>query len=189
MLSYSRKVELIEEEAALDGFYVIRTNVPAATLGAEDSVRAYKGLSVVERAFRSMKTMDLKIRPIHHRLAKRVRSHVFLCMLAYYVEWHMREALAPILFDDHERTAAQEARTSNVAPAQRSDAAKRKAASKICDDGTPVHSFQTLLADLATIVRNRMRPRDADQETFEVTTTPTAVQRRALQLLGISLRV
>ena len=186
---YSRKVELIEEEAALDGFYVIRTNVPAATLGAEDSVRAYKGLSVVERAFRSMKTMDLKIRPIHHRLAKRVRSHVFLCMLAYYVEWHMREALAPILFDDHERTAAQEARTSNVAPAQRSDAAKRKAASKTCDDGAPVHSFQTMLADLATIVRNRMRPRDADQETFEVTTTPTAVQRRALQLLGISLRV
>ncbi len=186
---YSRKVELIEEEAALDGFYVIRTNVPAATLGAEETVQAYKGLSVVERAFRSMKIMDLKIRPIHHRLAKRVRSHVFLCMLAYYVEWHMREALAPILFDDHEHAAAQEARTSNVAPAQRSDAAKRKAASKTCDDGTPVHSFQTLLADLATIVRNRMRPREAGAGTFEVTTTPTAVQRRALELLGISLRV
>jgi len=186
---YSRKVELIEEEAALDGFYVIRTNVPAATLGASETVRAYKGLSVVERAFRSMKTMDLKIRPIHHRLTKRVRSHVLLCMLAYYVEWHMREALAPILFDDHERAAAEEARTSHVAPAQRSDAAKRKAASKICDDGTPVHSFQTLLADLATIVRNRMRPRNAGRETFEITTTPTAVQRRALDLLGISLRV
>jgi hypothetical protein len=187
--SYSRKIEQIKEEAALDGFYVIRTNVPAATLGAEDTVRAYKGLSVVERAFRSMKTMDLKIRPIHHRLAKRVRSHVFLCMLAYYVEWHMREALAPILFDDHERAAAEEARTSNVAPAQRSDAAKRKAASKSCDDGTPVHSFQTLLADLATIVSNRMRPRDAGEETFEVTTTPTPVQRRALDLLDVSLRV
>lgn len=187
--SYSRKIEQIKEEAALDGFYVIRTNVPAATLGAEDTVRAYKGLSVVERAFRSMKTMELKIRPIHHRLAKRVRSHVFLCMLAYYVEWHMREALAPILFDDHERAAAEEARTSNVAPAQRSDAAKRKAASKSCDDGTPVHSFQTLLADLATIVSNRMRPRDAGEETFEVTTTPTPVQRRALDLLDVSLRV
>jgi hypothetical protein len=187
--SYSRKIEQIKEEAALDGFYVIRTNVPAATLGVEDTVRAYKGLSVVERAFRSMKTMDLKIRPIHHRLAKRVRSHVFLCMLAYYVEWHMREALAPILFDDHERAAAEEARTSNVAPAQRSDAAKRKAASKSCDDGTPVHSFQTLLADLATIVSNRMRPRDAGEETFEVTTTPTPVQRRALDLLDVSLRV
>ncbi|TFH66982.1 MAG: IS1634 family transposase [Gemmatimonadales bacterium] len=187
--SYSRKIEQIKEEAALDGFYVIRTNVPAATLGAEDTVRAYKGLSVVERAFRSMKTMDLKIRPIHHRLAKRVRSHVFLCMLAYYVEWHMREALAPILFDDHERAAAEEARTSNVAPAQRSDAAKRKAASKSCDDGKPVHSFQTLLADLATIVSNRMRSRDAGEETFEVTTTPTPVQRRALDLLDVSLRV
>jgi len=186
---YSRKEEQIEEEAALDGFYVIRTNVPAGTLGAEDTVRAYKGLSVVERAFRSMKTMDLKIRPIHHRLAKRVRSHVLLCMLAYYVEWHMREALAPILFDDHERAAAQEARTSNVAPAQRSDAAKRKAASKSCEDGTPVHSFKTLLADLATIVRNRMRPREGGTETFEVTTTPTAVQHRALELLGVSLRV
>lgn len=186
---YARKEEQIEEEAALDGFYVIRTNVPAGTLGAEDTVRAYKGLSVVERAFRSMKSMDLKIRPIHHRLAKRVRSHVLLCMLAYYVEWHMREALAPILFDDHERAAAQEARTSNVAPAQRSDAAKRKAASKRCDDGTPVHSFRTLLADLATIVRSRMRPREAGTETFEVTTTPTAVQRRALELLGVSLRV
>ncbi len=186
---YFRKVELIEEEAALDGFYVIRTNVPAATLGAQDTLRAYKGLSVVERAFRSMKTLDLKIRPIHHRLAKRVRAHVFLCMLSYYVEWHMREALAPILFDDHEHAAAEEARTSNVAPAQRSDAAKRKAALKICDDGTPVHSFQTILADLATIVRNRMRPPDAGRETFEVTTTPTTVQRRALQLLGISLRV
>ena len=186
---YSRKIEQIEEEAMLDGFYVIRTNVGVETLGAEETVRVYKGLSVVERAFRSMKTLDLKIRPIHHRLAKRVRSHVFLCMLAYYVEWHMREALAPILFDDHERAAARDARTSNVAPAQRSDAAKRKAASKTCDDGTPVHSFQTILADLATIVRNRMRPRGAGQETFEVTTTPSAVQRRALDLLGVSLRV
>jgi transposase len=104
--------------------YVIRTNVPKATLGATETVRVYKSLSVVERAFRSMKTMDLKVRPIHHRLATRVRSHVFLCMLAYYVEWHMRRALAPVLFDDHEREAAEEARRSIVAPAQRSDAAQ-----------------------------------------------------------------
>ena len=186
---YARKLEQIEEEAALDGFYVIRTNVAPKKLGAEEVVRIYKGLSVVERAFRSMKTMDLKIRPIHHRLAKRVRAHVLLCMLAYYVEWHMREALAPVLFDDHERAAAQRARTSNVAPAHRSDAARRKAVSKRCDDGTPVHSFQTLLADLATIVRNRMRPRDAELATFDVTTTPTAVQRRALELLDVSLRL
>lgn len=186
---YSRRFEQIEEEAVLDGFYVIRTNVPAEALGAQDTVRAYKGLSVVERAFRSMKTMDLKIRPIRHRLAKRVRAHVLLCMLAYYVEWHMREALAPVLFDDHERAAAEAARTSNVAPAQRSDAAKRKAASKTCDDGNPVHSFQTLLTDLATIVRNRLRPRDAGEETFELTTIPSPVQRRALDLLGVSLRL
>jgi len=186
---YSRKVEKIEEEASLDGFYVIRTNVLAKDLGATETVQIYKGLSVVERAFRSMKTMDLKIRPINHRRATRVRSHVFLCMLAYYVEWHMRQALAPVLFDDHERETAEEMRTSIVAPSQRSHAAKQKAASKTCEDGIPVHSFQTILADLATIVRNRMRPRDAGGASFEMTTTPTAVQRRALDLLGVSLRV
>ena len=187
---YSRKVDKIEEEASLDGFYVIRTNVLAKDLGATETVQIYKGLSVVERAFRSMKTMDLKIRPINHRRATRVRSHVFLCMLAYYVEWHMRQALAPVLFDDHERETAEEMRTSIVAPSQRSHAAKQKAASKTCADGTPVHSFQTILADLATIVRNRMRPRDAGNgASFEMTTTPTAVQRRALDLLSVSLRV
>ncbi len=187
---YSRKVDKIEEEASLDGFYVIRTNVSAKDLGATETVQIYKGLSVVERAFRSMKTMDLKIRPINHRRATRVRSHVFLCMLAYYVEWYMRQALTPVLFDDHERETAEEMRTSIVAPSQRSHAAKRKAASKTCEDGTPVHSFQTILADLATIVRNRMRPRNAgDGASFEMTTTPTAVQRRALDLLGVSLRV
>lgn len=186
---YHRKVEQIEEEASLDGFYAIRTNVPAKEMGPAETVTVYKGLSVVERAFRSMKTMDLKIRPIHHRLAPRVRSHVFLCMLAYYVEWHMRRALAPVLFDDHEREAAEEARTSIVAPAQRSKAAKKKAASKRCEDGSPVHSFQTLLADLATIVKNRVRPEGTSDSTFELTTIPTRVQRRALDLLGVSLRV
>lgn len=186
---YSRKLEQIEEEASLDGFYVIRTNVSSETLGSTEVVRAYKGLSAVERAFRSMKTVDLKIRPIHHRLADRVRSHVFLCMLAYYVEWHMRDALAPILFDDHEHEVAEKARVSEVARAQRSDAAKRKAGTKACDDGTPVHSFQTMLADLATIVRNRIRPREASSATFDMTTTPTKVQRRALDLLGVSIRL
>jgi len=186
---YHRKTEQIEEEASLDGFYVIRTNVPAKVLGPAETVTVYKGLSVVERAFRSMKTMDLKVRPIHHRLANRVRSHVFLCMLAYYVEWHMRQTLAPVLFDDHEREAAEAARTSIVAPAQRSKAAKKKAWSKRCEDGSPVHSFQTLLADLATIVRNRVRPEGTSVPPFEMTTTPTAVQRRALDLLGVSLRV
>ena len=186
---YHRKVEQIAEEASLDGFYVIRTNVPAEELGPTETVTVYKGLSVVERAFRSMKTMDLKVRPIHHRLVDRVRSHVLLCMLAYYVEWHMRQALAPVLFDDHEREAAEQARRSIVAPAQRSKAAKRKASSKRCEDGSPVHSFQTLLADLATIVRNRVQPQGRSESTFELTTTPTAVQRQALDLLGVSLRV
>ena len=186
---YHRKVEQIAEEASLDGFYVIRTNVPAEELGPTETVTVYKGLSVVEHAFRSMKTMDLKVRPIHHRLVDRVRSHVLLCMLAYYVEWHMRQALAPVLFDDHEREAAEQARRSIVAPAQRSKAAKRKASSKRCEDGSPVHSFQTLLADLATIVRNRVQPQGRSESTFELTTTPTAVQRQALDLLGVSLRV
>jgi len=186
---YHRKVEQIAEEASLDGFYVIRTNVPAEELGPTETVTVYKGLSVVEHAFRSMKTMDLKVRPIHHRLVDRVRSHVLLCMLAYYVEWHMRQALAPVLFDDHEREAAEQARRSIVAPAQRSKAAMRKASSKRCEDGSPVHSFQTLLADLATIVRNRVQPQGRSESTFELTTTPTAVQRQALDLLGVSLRV
>ena len=168
---------------------MIRTNVPAEELGPTETVTVYKGLSVVERAFRSMKTMDLKVRPIHHRLVDRVRSHVLLCMLAYYVEWHMRQALAPVLFDDHEREAAEQARRSIVAPAQRSKAAMRKASSKRCEDGSPVHSFQTLLADLATIVRNRVQPQGRSESTFELTTTPTAVQRQALDLLGVSLRV
>jgi hypothetical protein len=154
----------------------------------DDSKTKFKKMTEADAAF-CIHQSDLKIRPIHHRFAKRVRSHVFLCMLAYYVEWHMREALAPVLFDDHERAEAEAVRTSIVAPAQRSDAAKRKAAAKTCDDGTPVHSFHTLLADLATIVRNRVRPTEAGKQTFELTTSPTPVQRRALDLLGVSLRL
>ncbi|MFU8856075.1 MAG: IS1634 family transposase [Deferrisomatales bacterium] len=185
--AYTRDAAKIAAEAALDGFYVIRTSVASDTVSAEEAVRAYKGLSVVERAFRSIKTVDLKIRPIHHRLAPRVKAHVFLCMLAYYVEWHMRQALAPMLFDDHDPEAGQAARDSEVAPAQRSPAAHRKAASKKTEDGLPVHSFQTLLADLATISKDRIQPRLAGAAMFDKVTRPTPVQQRALDLLGVHL--
>lgn len=186
-LAYERKVEKIAEEAALDGFYVIRTNVPRATLDAEQTVRAYKGLAKVERAFRRMKTVDLQIRPIHHRTADRVRAHVLLCMLAYYVEWHMRERLKPVLFDDENPAAGQALQTSPVAPAQRSPGAKRKAAAKRTDDNTPVHSFQTVLADLATITKNRIQPSVPGSESFEKITRPTSNQQRILDLLNASV--
>jgi transposase len=191
--SYSRNTERIEAEAALDGVYVIRTSVPEESLRAEEAVGAYKGLSTVERAFRSLKTVDLKVRPFHHRLEDRVRAHVFLCMLAYYVEWHMRKALAPMLFDDEEREVAEALRESVVAPARRSPMAQAKAQRKRTADGQPVHSFQTLLKDLATIVKNRNRfklahPGDsAEGLWFHKVTTPTPLQQQALDLLGISV--
>jgi transposase len=186
---YQRKVENIENEAALDGIYVIRTDVPRDTLSAEDAVRSYKGLSVVERAFRSFKSVDLKVRPIHHRLANRVRAHVFLCMLAYYVEWHMRQALAPILFDDHDKASAEAQRKSVVQPAQRSAKALQKARTKRTEDDLPVHSFQTLLQDLATLVIDRVQPKPEGLPAFDKLTTPTPVQQRALDLLGVTLDV
>jgi len=186
-LTYERKTRQIAEEAALDGFYVIRTDLPQAALDAEQTVRAYKGLSKVERAFRSLKTVDLKIRPIHHRTSDRVRAHVLLCMLAYYVEWHMRQRLMPVLFDDEDPAAGRALQASPVAPAQRSPAAKRKAATKRTDDETPVHSFQTVLADLATIARNRIQPSVPGAESFEKTTCPTSNQQRILDLLGVSV--
>jgi hypothetical protein len=185
--TYRRHQEAIAAEAALDGFYVIRTNLPPATLDAEGTVRAYKGLSKAERAFRSLKTVDLKVRPIHHHLADRVRAHVLLCMLAYYVEWHMREALAPVLFDDEDPQAGEALRRSVVAPAQRSPAAQAKAAHKCTADDTPVHSFQTLLSDLATICRNRIQPDVAGAGTFEKMTQPTTFQGQALALLKVAL--
>ena len=184
---YERDTARITAEAALDGFYVIRTSVPADALDAEGTVRAYKGLSRAERAFRCLKTVDLKVRPIHHRLADRVRAHVFLCTLAYYVEWHMREALAPILFDDDDRAGGEALRNSVVAPARRSPRANRKAAAKRTQDDYPVHSFQTLLADLATIVKNRIQPKLPGAGTFEKVTQPTRLQRRALSLLRVRL--
>jgi transposase len=186
---YHRDEHRIAKESALDGIYVIRTSVPATALNATDTVRSYKDLARVERAFRSTKTVDLKIRPIHHHLADRVRSHVFLCMLAYYVEWHMRQALAPMLFDDDDRAAGEALRGSIVRPAQRSPKALRKAARKTTDDGLPVHSFRTLLADLSTITRNTCQPRSSGALTFEKLTTPTPIQQRAFQLLGVSERV
>ena len=142
----------------------------------------------MERAFRSLKTVDLQVRPIHHRLPDRVRSHILLCMLAYYVEWHMRQRLAPILFEDDDRSQAQAARASIVAPAQRSTSAKLKARTKETADGTKVHSFQTLIGDLATIVKNRIRPVDKSIAAFDMLTQPTVIQQRALDLLGVTLR-
>jgi len=186
---YERDLEGIEAEARLDGLYVIRTSVPETKLDAEATVRAYKSLSDVERAFRSLKTVDLKIRPIHHRLENRVRAHVLLCMLAYYVEWHMREALAPVLFDDDDQSGAEAARSSIVAPAKRSPSARRKASSKRTPDGLPVHSFQTLLVDLATITSNTLRYNQDDAPDVERITIPTPTQQRALDLLDVRVGV
>ncbi|MGH7630961.1 MAG: IS1634 family transposase, partial [Gemmatimonadales bacterium] len=146
----ARDEAAIAREAALDGIYVLRTSVAADRLPMAEAVRSYKRLAAIERAFRSLKTVDLKVRPIHHRKADRVRAHVFLCMLAYYVEWHMRRALAPLLFDDDDQAAAEAERRSVVAPAQRSPRAKAKALTKRTDEGEPVHSFQSLLRHLRT---------------------------------------
>ena len=181
--TYQRKADSIAAESALDGLYIIRTSVSATQMDAADCVRNYKALSNVERAFRSLKSIDLKIRPIHHRTADRVRAHIFLCMLAYYVEWHMREAWRELMFADTEQQA--KATRDPVAPAKRSAAAQHKAARHTLEDGTPAHSFSTLLAELATIVRNTCRTPHAgsDAPTFEVLTTPNPKQQRALELI------
>jgi transposase len=185
--SYERKKDQIAAEAELDGIYVIRASVKAENLTSEDTVRAYKDLSTVERAFRCIKTVDLKVRPIFHWLDDRIRAHVFLCMLAYYVEWHMREKLAPLLFDDHEREAAEATRTSIVQPAPRSQTARAKDRTKETADGLPVHSFRTLMADLGTLAKNRVRIGGEIGSEFYELTQPTAVQQRALDLLSVSL--
>jgi transposase len=176
----------IAAEEQLDGLYVIRTTVPADEMDSHEVVRGYKSLSAVERAFRSMKTVDLKVRPIHHRLPNRVRAHVLLCMLAYYVEWHMRQALAPILFDDEDQAAAEAQRSSVVAKAQRSPSAQRKAQRKRTEDDLPVHSFQTLLKDLATLTKNHLYF-DSKQTTTSMLAEPTQLQARAFELLGVPL--
>jgi hypothetical protein len=181
--TFTRKTDSIAAEAALDGLYIIRTSVAAAQMDAPQCVRNYKALAQVERAFRSLKTIDLKVRPIHHHLADRVRAHLFLCMLAYYVEWHLREAWRELMFADPDPQA--KATRDPVAPAKRSPAALAKAARKTLDDGTPVHSFATLLDELSTLVRNTCRTPQAAAKapTFEVLTTPTAQQQRALDLV------
>ena len=186
--AFARNAEAIDAESQLDGIYVIRTNVPAEQLPAPEVVRSYKDLARAERAFRSLKTVDLEIRPIHHRLADRVRAHVMLCMLAYYVEWHIRQSLAPVLFDDHQREQAGAARASIVAPAQRSTAARRKAARKSTDDGLPVLSFQSRLAELATFTRNTMALATTQADTFLLYPQPTPLQTRVFELLHVAPR-
>jgi hypothetical protein len=183
--SFARNEASIQKEAALDGFYVLRTSVPADRLDAAAVVSTYKSLAHVERAFRSIKTVDLDVRPIHHRLAGRVRAHVFLCMLAYYVVWHMRKALAPLLFDDHDKDTAAAERPSPVAPAKVSAAAKAKAATRKTADGRPVHSFRTLLQDLATLTRNTVRLGDAPAAVMLA--SPTQTQQQVFGKLEVPL--
>ena len=182
-LSWARKQDSIVSEAALDGLYIVRTSVPATQMDAPECVRSYKSLANVERAFRSIKTIDLKVRPIHHRTADRVRAHIFLCMLAYYVEWHLREAWRELMFADTEQQA--KATRDPVAPAKRSDSAQTKAATHTLDDGTTAHSFATLMAELATLVRNTCRTPHAGAHapTFEVTTNAQPKHQRALALV------
>jgi hypothetical protein len=186
--SFAQSPLSIAAEAALDGIYVIRTNLPAAHSDAAATVRAYKSLSGIEHAFRSLKTVDLELRPVFHWTAPRVRAHVLLCMLAYYLQWHMRQSLAPMLFDEPDPAARETQRTSPVAKAEPSPAAQRKAARKRTEpaDGEPlpVHSFHTLLGDLATLTRNVIRlGRD---HLTAILATPTHTQRRALDLLGVT---
>ena len=182
--AYERDETAITAEAVLDGIYVIRTSVPPERLSGPDAVGAYKNLDFVERAFRSIKGLDLQVRPIFHHLADRVRGHVFLCLLAYYLEWHMRRALAPLLFMEEDRAAAQRERGSVVQPARRSRAAQRKVQRRETDDGGPLHSFRTLLKELASLSKNTVKLGGAS---FERLTTPTPLQQRSFDLLGVPL--
>ena len=187
-LSYARDQDSITAEAALDGIYVLRTSVAPGDLDGPEVVSSYKALAQVERAFRAFNT-DLDIRPIRHRTEDRVRAHVFLRMLSYYISWHMQRRLASLLFTDEDKPAAQAARPSPVAPAARSPRALAKAATKRTPDDLPVHSFATLLADLATICLNTIAPADHALPGFRLVTTPTALQRQAFELLGIGHRL
>jgi hypothetical protein len=187
-LSYARNQDSIAAEAALDGIYVLRTSVAASDLDSTEIVSSYKALAQVERAFRAFNT-DLDIRPIRHRTENRVRAHVFLRMLSYYLSWHLQARLAPLLFTDDDKPAAQAARTSPVAPAARSPRALAKAATKQTPAAQPVHSFATLLADLGTICLNTIAPADPQLPGFRLVTTPTALQRQTFELLGVSHRL
>jgi len=184
--SYRRKEAAIREEAALDGLYVIRTSVPKESMTAEEAVGAYKSLSQVERAFRSLKTVDLEIRPIYHRLSDRVKAHVFLCMLAYYVEWQMKRKLAPLLYAEEDREGATANRESIVAPSVPSDKTRKKAETHRTEDGFPVQSFRSLLSDLGTLCRNVMRTGTEGGSEFSMLTQPSPLQEKAFSLLGLS---
>jgi hypothetical protein len=183
--TYRCREAAIEAEARLDGLYVVRSSLPAEAMSAEELVASYKSLAQVERAFRSLKSLDLQIRPVYHWLAPRVRAHLFLCMLAYHVEWHMRERLKPILYDDHDRAAAEAKRSSIVAPLEASPAAKRKRARHRTEEGTALTSFRDLLRHLATQTINSVTTAINPNYSFTVTATPTDLQRRAFQLLGV----
>lgn len=184
---YELNPESIKREAELDGIYLVRTSLNPGEMSAEETVETYKGLAVVERAFRTTKTVDLHVRPIYHYNADRVRAHIFLCMLAYYVEWHMRKALAPILFDDHDPMGAKAKRASIVSPAKPSNAAQKKASTKKSQDGLPIHSFRTLLADLATLTSNKVENK-AHGLSFVRLARPTPMQQKAFDLLGVNPR-
>ena len=184
-LGWRRRTDSIEREARLDGVYIVRTSVAAADLPAVQTVQAYKDLSRVERAFRSLKTVDLEIRPVRHWTADRVRAHVFLCMLAYHVEWHLRQAWAPLLFHDTDLQAARAQRPSPVAPTEPSETARAKKATKRTTQGLPVMTFGDLLAHLGTLARNTMSAPLMADHTFTLCTTPTPLQQAAFRLIGI----
>ncbi len=186
--SYSRNHKTISAESSLDGIYVIRTSLSQEDMSAVNAVRSYKNLSKAERAFRTLKNIDLKIRPIFHWTSNRIKSHVLLCMLAYYVEWHMKQALAPMLFEDDDRVAAKELRESVVAPAKRSMSTMRKIRTGKTSEGLPVHSFRSLLADLGTLTKNRVHIKNTGA-IFDLYATPTPSQKQAFKLLGLSTRL
>ena len=185
--SYRRDLESVAAEARLDGLYVVRTSLPPEAMSGADTVHAYKSLARVERAFRVLKSIDLQIRPVHHWIEPRVRAHVFLCMLAYYLEWHLRQAWSPILFDEHDHAGAKTQRTSPVAAAKPSDAALRKRASRRSDDGVPISSFRDLLQHLATLTRNVVAIPGAKPSSSTLLARPTPLQQRAFELLAVRL--
>jgi hypothetical protein len=184
--TFKRNEKKIREEALLDGLYVVRTSVSKKTMTSERVVETYKSLSYVERAFRCLKTADLQLRPIYHHKDERIRAHVFLCMLSYYIEWHMRQRLREVLFEDCDRESARASRSSPVAPAVRSEAAKRKDATRFTAQGHPVQGFRDLLRDLATLARNRIRITEVDAE-YDKLTAPTEYQRHVFNLLNVTI--
>lgn len=184
---FTRKQDVIDAEAATDGLYVVRTSLETVRLDDATTVRSYKSLALVERAFRCLKSVDLQLRPVRHWLPERVRAHVFLCMLGYYLEWHLRQRLAPMLFHDTDRDAAEAQRNGPVAKAERSPAAIAKQTTGVTPDGLPVHSFSSLLADLATLARNTVTTAINPHRPFTLLTRPTPIQQKAFDLLGLSL--